>query len=141
MARFRKSRGFTLIEILVVITILGILGALVIPKIMDRPNEARVAATKQQVADIVQALNLYKLDAGSYPSSSQGLEALVQKPSSGKIPPNWRPYMDKLPKDAWGNAFQYRAPGLHGEVDVFSLGADGVEGGEGYDTDLGNWML
>lgn len=141
MARFRKSRGFTLIEILVVITILGILGALVIPKIMDRPNEARVAATKQQVADIVQALNLYKLDAGSYPSSSQGLEALVQKPSSGKIPSNWRPYMDKLPKDAWGNAFQYRAPGLHGEVDVFSLGADGVEGGEGYDTDLGNWML
>lgn len=139
MARFRQSRGFTLIEILVVITILGILGALVIPKIMDRPNDARVAATKQQIADTVQALNLYKLDAGAYPSSSQGLAALVQKPSSGKVAPNWRPYMDRLPKDAWGNAIQFRAPGLHGEIDVFSLGADGSEGGDGYNADIGNW--
>lgn len=139
MAQIRPHRGFTLIEILVVITILGILGALVIPKIMDRPNDARVAATKQQIADTVQALNLYKLDAGSYPTSSQGLEALVQKPSSGKVPPNWRPYMDKLPKDAWGNALQYRAPGLHAEIDVFSLGADGSEGGDGYNADIGNW--
>lgn len=139
MARLRKSRGFTLIEILVVITILGILGALVIPKIMDRPNDARVAATKQQIADIVQALNLYKLDSGGYPSSSQGLQALVQKPSSGKVAPNWRPYLDRMPRDAWGGAFQYRAPGLHGEMDVYSLGADGIEGGEGYNADLGNW--
>lgn len=140
MPRIRKSSGFTLIEILVVITILGILAALVVPKIMDRPNDARVAATKQQIADTVQALNLYKLDAGSYPSSGQGLVALVQKPSSGKVPPNWRPYMDKLPKDAWGNPMQYRAPGLHGEIDVFSLGADGETGGEGYSADVGNWM-
>jgi general secretion pathway protein G len=140
MPRIRKSIGFTLIEILVVITILGILAALVVPKIMDRPNDARVAATKQQIADTVQALNLYKLDAGSYPSSSQGLVALVQKPSSGKVPPNWRPYMDKMPKDAWGNPMQYRAPGLHGEIDVFSLGADGENGGEGYNADIGNWM-
>ena len=140
MPRIRKNTGFTLIEILVVITILGILGALVIPKIMDRPNDARVAATKQQIADTVQALNLYKLDAGSFPSSSQGLGALVQKPSSGKVPPNWRLYMDQMPKDAWGNELQYRAPGLHGEIDVFSLGADGEAGGEGYNADLGNWM-
>lgn len=140
MARNRKNTGFTLIEILVVITILGILGALVIPKIMDRPNDARVAATKQQIADTVQALNLYKLDAGSFPSSSQGLGALVQKPSSGKVPPNWRIYMDQMPKDAWGNEMQYRAPGLHGEIDVFSLGADGEPGGDGYNADIGNWM-
>jgi len=140
MPHIRKNSGFTLIEILVVITILGILGALVIPKIMDRPNDARVSATKQQIADTVQALNLYKLDSGSYPNSSQGLAALVQKPSSGKIPPNWRPYMDKLPKDAWGNEMQYRAPGLHGEIDVFSLGADGAAGGDGYNADIGNWM-
>lgn len=140
MPRIRKNTGFTLIEILVVITILGILGALVIPKIMDRPNDARVAATKQQIADTVQALNLYKLDAGSFPSSNQGLGALVQKPSSGKVPPNWRVYMDQMPKDAWGNELQYRAPGLHGEIDVFSLGADGDTGGEGYNADIGNWM-
>lgn len=139
MACIRQSRGFTLIEILVVITILGILAALVVPKIMDRPNDARVAATKQQIADIVQALNLYKLDSGSYPNSTQGLEALVQKPNSGKVPTNWRPYMDKLPKDAWGNKFHYRAPGLRGEVDLFSFGADGSEGGEGYNADIGNW--
>ncbi|MGJ3701196.1 type II secretion system major pseudopilin GspG [Variovorax sp. AFSI2.2] len=140
MPRRQRSSGFTLIEVLVVITILGILAALVIPKIMDRPNDARVAATRQQIADIVQALNLYKLDAGGYPTSSQGLTSLVQKPSSGKIPPNWRPYMDKLPKDAWGNDMQYRAPGLHGEIDVFSLGGDGETGGEGYNADIGNWM-
>jgi len=140
MPRIRKNTGFTLIEILVVITILGILGALVIPKIMDRPNDARVAATKQQIADTVQALNLYKLDAGSFPSSSQGLGALVQKPSSGKVPPNWRVYMDQMPKDAWGNELQYRSPGLHGEIDVFSLGADGETGGEGYNADIGSWM-
>lgn len=140
MACIRQSRGFTLIEILVVITILGILAALVVPKIMDRPNDARVAATKQQIADIVQALNLYKLDSGSYPNSTQGLEALVQKPNSGKVPPNWRPYMDKLPKDAWGNQFHYRTPGLHGDIDIFSLGADGSEGGDGYNADIGNWM-
>jgi len=140
MPRIRKNTGFTLIEILVVITILGILGALVIPKIMDRPNDARVAATKQQIADTVQALNLYKLDAGSFPSGNQGLGALVQKPSSGKVPPNWRVYMDQMPKDAWGNELQYRSPGLHGEIDVFSLGADGETGGEGYNADIGSWM-
>lgn len=140
MQRVHKISGFTLIEILVVITILGILGALVIPKIMDRPNDARVAATKQQIEDTVQALNLYKLDSGSYPSSNQGLVALVQKPTSGKVPPNWRPYLDKQPKDAWGNALQYRAPGLYGDIDVFSFGADGEPSGEGYNADIGNWM-
>lgn len=140
MPRTPKNSGFTLIEVLVVITILGILGALVIPKIMDRPNEARVAATKQQIEDTVQALSLYKLDAGTYPSSAQGLVALVQKPINGKVPPNWRPYLDRMPKDAWGNELQFRSPGLHGEVDVFSLGADGETGGEGYSADIGNWM-
>lgn len=137
----RRMRGFTLIEILVVITILAILGALVIPKIMDRPNDARVVAARQDIGNIVQALKLYKLDNGSYPSTQQGLKSLVSRPSEGNVPGNWKQYLDKLPQDPWGHDFIYLNPGLHGEIDVMSYGADGVAGGTSYDADLGNWML
>jgi general secretion pathway protein G len=136
-----KQRGFTLIEILVVIVILAILGALVVPKIMNRPDEARVVAAKQDVQAIVQALKLYKLDNGSYPTTEQGLKALVEKPTAGAIPANWKSYLDKLPQDPWGHAYVYLSPGLKGEVDVMSYGADGQAGGEGNDADIGSWML
>ena len=135
-----KQRGFTLIEILVVIVILAILGALVVPKIMNRPNEARVVAAKQDVQAIVQALKLYKLDNGSYPSTEQGLKALVEKPTTGAIPTNWKSYLDKLPQDPWGHAYIYLNPGIKGEIDVMSYGSDGKPGGEGDEADIGSWM-
>ena len=136
------QRGFTLIEILVVITILAILGALIVPKIMDRPNDARVVAAKQDIRSVVQALKLYKLDNGRYPTTEQGLKALVEKPSGTPAPVNWKTggYLEKLPKDPWGNDYVYLNPGLHGEIDVMSYGADGQAGGEGYDADIGSWQ-
>lgn len=137
----KQQRGFTLIEILVVIVILAILGALVVPKIMNRPDEARVVAARNDVQSIVQALKLYKLDNGSYPTTEQGLQALVSKPTSGPIPNNWKSYLDKLPQDPWGHAYVYLSPGLKGEVDVMSYGADGQAGGDGKDADIGSWML
>jgi len=138
-----RSRGFTLIEVMVVIVILGVLAALVVPKVMSRPDEARITAAKQDIGSIVQALKLYKLDNMRYPSTEQGLQALVSKPSSAPIPPNWKGngYLEKLPNDPWGNAYQYLQPGLHGDVDVMSLGADGAAGGEGSDADIGSWEL
>jgi general secretion pathway protein G len=145
--RFNKShqftRGFTLIEVMVVIVILGVLAALIVPKVMSRPDEARITAAKQDIGSIVQALKLYKLDNMRYPSTEQGLQALVSKPTSAPIPPNWKGngYLEKLPKDPWGNAFQYLQPGLRGEIDVMSLGADGAAGGEGSDADIGSWEL
>ncbi|TAJ77847.1 MAG: type II secretion system protein GspG [Gallionellaceae bacterium] len=137
------SRGFTLIEVMVVIVILGVLAALIVPKVMGRPDEARITAAKQDIGSIVQALKLYKLDNMRYPSTEQGLQALVKKPASAPIPPNWKGngYLEKLPKDPWGNAYQYLQPGLHGDIDVMSLGADGAAGGEGSDTDIGSWEL
>jgi general secretion pathway protein G len=139
----KKQNGFTLIEIMVVVVILGILAALVVPKIMGRPDEARVVAARQDIATLMQALKLYKLDNIAYPSTEQGLQALVVKPGSAPIPPNWKSggYIDRLPKDPWGHEFQYLNPGLHGEIDVFSLGADGAPGGEGNDADIGSWSL
>ena len=138
-----RSLGFTLIEVMVVIVILGILAALVVPKVMSRPDEARITAAQQDIGSIVQALKLYKLDNMRYPSTEQGLQALVKKPTSAPIPPNWKGngYLEKLPNDPWGNAFQYLQPGIHGEVDVMSLGADGTAGGEGSDKDIGSWEL
>jgi len=138
-----RAQGFTLIEIMVVIVILGVLAALIVPKVMGRPDEARISATKQDIGSIIQALKLYKLDNMRYPSTEQGLQALVSKPNSAPIPPNWKGngYLEKLPKDPWGNSYQYLQPGLHGEIDIISLAADGQEGGEGNDADIGSWEL
>jgi general secretion pathway protein G len=139
----QRHSGFTLIEILVVIVIIGILATLVVPKLMSRPDEARLVATKQEIQTILQALKMYRLDNGRYPTTEQGLMALVKKPNSGPAPRNWKDegYLEKLPRDPWGTAYQYLQPGSHGEIDVFSLGADGISGGEGIDADIGSWQL
>jgi general secretion pathway protein G len=137
------ARGFTLIEILVVVVILGILAALVVPRIMERPDEARVVAAKSDIRAITGALKLYRLDNGVYPSTDQGLQALVVRPDTGVIPRNWKKggYLDRVPKDPWDSPYQYLNPGVHGEIDVFSLGADGAPGGEGINADIGSWDL
>jgi general secretion pathway protein G len=138
----QKQMGFTLIEIMVVIVILGILASLIVPKIMGRPDEARIVAAKQDMSSIMQALKLYKLDNQRYPSTEQGLQALVTKPNSEPLPKNWKTggYLERLPIDPWGNPYQYLNPGLHGELDIISLGADGASGGEANDADIGNWQ-
>jgi general secretion pathway protein G len=135
--------GFTLIEVMVVIVILGVLAALVVPKVMSRPDEARQVAAKQDVASLMQALKLYRLDNKRYPNTEQGLQALIAKPSSGPAADNWKAggYLERLPQDPWGKPYQYLNPGLRGEIDVFSFGADGQPGGEGTDIDIGNWNL
>ena len=138
-----EATGFTLIEIMVVIVILGILAALVVPRFIERPDEARVIAAKTDIAAIMAALKLYRLDNQRYPTGEQGLSALVTKPTSPPAPPNWKPngYLERLPKDPWGHPYQYLNPGLRGEIDVFSFGADGQPGGTGYDADIGSWDL
>ncbi|MGB0956107.1 MAG: type II secretion system major pseudopilin GspG [Panacagrimonas sp.] len=135
--------GFTLIEIMVVVVILGILAAVVVPRIMDRPDEARIARAKQDIRALEAALNLYKLDNFNYPSTQQGLEALVSEPSGEPEAKNWKSggYIAKLPNDPWSNPYQYLSPGVRGEIDVFSLGADGRPGGDASATDIGNWDL
>lgn len=142
MSLLRRDRGFTLIEILVVVMILAVLATLVVPRFMDRPDEARVVRAKQDIRAIVAALNMYRLDNYVYPSTDQGLKALVSRPSGQPEAPNWRPggYLERLPLDPWGNPYQYLNPGRHGEIDVFSYGADGRPGGEGVNADIGNWM-
>ena len=136
-----KHRGFTLLEVMVVVVILGILGAMIVPRIIGRADEARVVAAKQDIASLMQALKLYRLDNLRYPTSEQGLQALVARPDTPPAPPNWKAggYVERLPKDPWGNAYQYLNPGRRGEIDVFSLGADGAPGGEGNDADIGSW--
>jgi general secretion pathway protein G len=137
----RTAHGFTLIEVMVVIVILSVLAALIVPRIMSRPDEARAVAAKQDIAQILQALKLYRLDNFRYPSTAQGLQALVARPTVEPLPQRWQAYLDKLPKDPWGNPYQYVYPGTKGEVDVFSLGADGKSGGDGVDRDVGSWDL
>lgn len=140
---FRHSRGFTLIEVMVVIVIIAVLAALIVPKVMGRPDEARIAAARQDIGAISQALKLYKLDNMRYPSTEQGLQALVKKPAVAPLPENWKGngYLEKLPKDPWGSPYKYLQPGLHGDVDVMSYGADREAGGEGSDADIGSWDL
>ncbi len=134
----RKQSGFTLIEVMVVVVILGILAAVVVPKIMDNPDKARVTKARQDIRAIESALNLYKLDNFTYPTTDMGLEALVQAPPEAK---NWKQggYMANIPKDPWGNDYLYLSPGVQGEIDIFTYGADGRAGGEGINTDLGNY--
>jgi len=139
----RRAAGFTLIEIMVVIVILGILAALVVPRVLDRPDEARAIAAKNDIAAVMQALKLYRLDNQRYPTAEQGLAALVARPTLAPVPPNWKPngYLERLPKDPWGHPYQYLNPGLRGEIDVWSQGADGAAGGSGADADVGSWEL
>ena len=138
-----KSRGFTLIEIMVVVVILAILAALIVPKLMSRPDEARVIAAQQDIRAIVQALKLYRLDNLRYPSTEQGLAALVKAPGIPPLPTNWKAggYLERLHKDPWGNEYQFLSPGIRADIDVFSFGADGIPGGEAFDADIGSWDL
>jgi general secretion pathway protein G len=117
-----------------------VLAALIVPNVLDRTDDARATAARTDINNLVSALKLYKLDNQRYPSAEQGLEALVKKPSGGALPANWRPYLDKLPADPWGRPYQYIFPGVKGEVDVFSLGADGQAGGDGKNADIGSWQ-
>ena len=136
-------RGFTLIEIMVVVVIMGILAALIVPKLMGRTDDARIIAARQDIATVMQALKLYKLDNQRYPTTEQGLQALIAKPTTGPASDGWKTggYLDKLPKDPWGYSYQYLYPGIKGELDVFSFGADGQPGGVGNDADIGSWDL
>lgn len=134
-----RQSGFTLLEILVVVSIIAILSTVVIVNLADEPGEARVARAKQDIASLVSALEMYKLDNIQYPSTQQGLEALTSRPSGEPAAPNWKPYVQKLPPDPWGRPYQYLSPGQRGSFDVFSLGADGKIGGEGENADVGNW--
>ncbi len=137
-------KGFTLIELLVVMVILSILVATIAPKIMEKPQQARRIKAKMDIQNLEAALKMFKLDNGFYPSTEQGLKALVEKPQTGRIPKHWPPqgYLEKgvVPLDPWGNPYIYISPGIHNrDFDIISYGADGEEGGEGYDADIGNW--
>ncbi len=138
-----RQSGFTLIEIMVVVVILGVLAALVVPNIMSRPDQAKVTVAQTDVKAISSALEMYRLDNGYYPSSEQGLEALVVMPSGSPEPRNWNPdgYLKKIPQDPWGNPYQYERPGSKNPTsyDLYSLGADARIGGDGFNADIGNW--
>ncbi|MFP4132167.1 MAG: type II secretion system major pseudopilin GspG [Thiohalospira sp.] len=139
----RRQGGFTLIEVMVVVVILGILAAFVVPNIMGEPDKARILKAKSDIRSIENALDMYRLDNHRYPTTDQGLEALVERPDSGPEPEDYKEggYMDRIPEDPWGNDYRYLQPGEHGEVDIWTLGADGESGGEGDNADIGNWKL
>lgn len=134
------QRGFTLIELMVVLVIIGVLAALIVPNVLERADDARITAAHTDVNNLMQALKLYRLDNQRYPTTEQGLQALVTKPTTEPVPQNWKPYLDKLPNDPWGRPYQYINPGVKGEVDVMSYGADGQPGGEGKNADIGSWQ-
>jgi len=134
------SAGFTLIELMVVLLIIGVLAALIVPNVLDRADDARVTAAKTDVTNLMQALKLYRLDNQRYPTAEQGLNALLTKPTTTPVPNNWKTYLDQLPKDPWGQPYVYLNPGIKGEVDVMSYGADGQSGGEGKNADIGSWQ-
>lgn len=140
-AKGRKDEGFSLLELMVVVVILSILAIAIVPRIIDRPDQARVARARSDIAVLESALQLYRLDNLGYPTTEQGLRALVEKPARPPLPPNWAGagYVQSLPKDPWGADYQYLYPGLRGEFDVFSYGADGKPGGEGVNRDIGSW--
>ena len=142
---FRRAHGFTLIEIMVVITILGVLAALIVPRVVGRTDDAKIAAAKQDIASIMQALKLYRLDNGRYPTTDQGLQALITRPTTEPMPSNWKQggYLERLAADPWGEPYKYLNPGVRGEIDVFSLGRDRANGGESNtpDADIGSWQL
>jgi general secretion pathway protein G len=124
----------------VVLVIIGVLGALIVPNLFSSVDDAKVTAARTDINTLVGALKRYRLDNQNYPGADQGLEALVRKPTAGTIPPNWKSYLDKLPADPWGRPYQYVNPGVKGEIDVFSYGADGQAGGEGKNADIGSWQ-
>ena len=134
------QRGFTLIELMVVLVIIGVLAALIVPNVIERADDARVTAAKTDINNLMQALKLYRLDNQRYPTAEQGLQALLTRPTAGPAAPNWKPYVEKLPNDPWGHPYQYMNPGIKGEIDVLSLGADGQAGGEGKNADIGSWQ-
>jgi general secretion pathway protein G len=137
-----RALGFTLIEIMVVVVILGILAAFIVPNIVTKPEDARVVKAKTEIQALESALNMYKLDNFYYPSTQQGLAALVSRPGGDPPARNWKgPYITKLAKDPWLSEYQYLQPGQHGEFDLYSLGRDGKPGGESYDADIGSWDL
>ena len=136
----RAQKGFTLIELMVVLLIIGVLAALIVPNVLDRADDARVTAARTDANNLMQALKLYKLDNQRFPTAEQGLQALLTKPTTGPIPGNWKSYLDKLPNDPWGRPYLYVNPGIKAEVDVMSFGADGQSGGEGNKADIGSWQ-
>lgn len=140
---FRNENGFTLIEILVVVVIIGILAVFVVPKILERPEEARRTKAAVQIKSLEEALAMFKLDNGFFPSTDQGLQALVNKPGSGRIPGRYREggYLPKVPADPWGTPYVYLSPGLHGDYDLISYGTDGEPGGDGNNADIESWNL
>jgi general secretion pathway protein G len=142
-ARRRKSdAGLTLIELMVVVVILSLLAVVIVPRVIDRPDQARVARARADVAALSAALNLYRLDNGAYPTTDQGLAALASRPTRPPVPPNWTEggYIDRIPNDPWGRPYQYLSPGVRGAFDLMSFGADGRPGGSGVDADIGNWQ-
>ena len=139
-ARARRAAGFTLIELLVVLAILAILAGFIVPSVMSHIDEAKATAAHVDVNTIMDALKRYKMDNQRFPTTEQGLQALVVRPATEPAPMNWKPYLEKLPNDPWGHPYQYLNPGIRGEVDVMSFGADGAPGGEGKDADIGSWQ-
>ena len=135
----KNANGFTLIEIMVVVVIMAILAAIVVPKIITRPDQAKIVKAKQDILAIENAMDLYKLDNGSYPTQEQGIQALVTKPTSDPVPPNWQGYLKNLPLDPWGQPYHYVNPGKHGDIDLFTYGPTNQPGGTGMNATIGNW--